>query len=127
MLRCGRGLRLDPKPPEPARILGVDRRQNFKRHAPSQRDLNRLVDVAHTAPTELADNSEVGKLIQLGERAGNQPTLGRLAIRGELSHEIERRQQLAELLGLRGMPDGKVVPVDGFAAANPQRKLCRPL
>ena len=105
---------------EPPHLLGVEQRagrEHLQRHAPAQRFLLGLVDHAHAAAADLAEDAVVAQPLQpdprcravvSGQRAGG--AAGALA---QVLHHQQRREQVADLVGQFG------VPLDVFA----QRRL----
>ena len=92
------------------RVLGVAehlRRQHLQRDVPAQRDLLGLVDDAHAAAADLADDAVVAELLQAGGRGGGR-VAGRVAVerlvgQGDVLHHRHGREDLADLAGQLGM------------------------
>ena len=116
MVQLGGGLGLDL---EPLALLGVDRRgegQDLERDAPAQRDLLGLVDDAHAAAADLAEDPVFAELGACGNRIG-ETGRGDLRI-GKLGggglDELEPGKALAKCLGDLGMPGQEFVARTGM-------------
>ena len=73
VVQAGRRPRLVLEALQPPRVHRRGERQHLQRHAPAQRQLLRLVDHAHAAPADLADDAEVAEQIRrrtIGHRRG---------------------------------------------------------
>ncbi len=94
-----------PLEPQPLLDVGEGRvRQDLQRHASTERFLFGLVDDAHAAPTDLAENAVVAQSLQ-PRRGVNGHTAGGFvgAVGAEIFHPDQDREDLADLVGELGV------------------------
>ena len=96
--------------------------QDLQGDVPAERLLDRLVDDAHAAPADLAEDRVVAQPPRVATEVGDPPGAlgdGLAAVDGEVLLELDqRRQDLADLLGDLGV-SGRVV-VDARPLAAPE-------
>jgi hypothetical protein len=126
VVQAGGGLGLDA---EPLDLPGVHRgghRQELQRHAAAQRDLLGLVDDPHAAAADLADQPEVAQLAEPGRRVGRRgPDPVRSSNRplAQVVHQLQRRDQQPQPLGLRRVAGEEVLHVHRIARLEPVGEL----
>ena len=117
---------------EAGHALGVEerrRRQHLERDATAERFLLGLVDDAHPAPPDLADDPVVGE--PLGNRSvrqggGAQERAGDVGrARLEILDHHQRGEEGADLLGERGIPGGVFLDGRPFPALAALEELLR--
>src|SRR5207302_755947 len=89
---------------EALKMLGIEggrERQDFQRDAPAERKLHRLIDDAHAAAADLAENSEVAERLARQRIASSRRGDGirRLVPARRAMDEIETPQALRQRLG----------------------------
>jgi hypothetical protein len=118
------GLGLEPR--KLARVERGGEGEDLQGHAAAQRDLLGLVDDAHATAADLARDVEITQQPQswtsdvdcrVTARCGSPC---RMRKRG---HHLERRQQLAEWLGMLGVRGGEIRRIEHFAGLEPLQEL----
>jgi hypothetical protein len=103
VVQSGRRLRLAPKT---LQVGGIDQglpRQHLEGDVPAERHLLRLVDQAHAAATNLAENAVIAEGLQRGTaQSGGPVRAGGVGGGLELLHDHQGGEQLADLLGRSG-------------------------
>ena len=115
----GEGLGLESA--ELGRVHRGRERKDLEGHTAMERDLLGLVNHAHTAPADFADDPEVAQISQdlAGIRVHRQArdlSYGRVP---DLGHHLERREDSTKTLGLVGVVPGQIVDVHRLAALEP--------
>jgi hypothetical protein len=88
-------------------------RQHLQRHTAAERLLHRVEHDAHAAATQLADDAEVAELRQRRQRDAAAPTAARRTLAFDVFERDQRRQQLAQALGMGRVLLRKGLDVDG--------------
>ena len=122
VVQPGRRLRLALEPPH---LLGVQQRagrEHLQGHAPAQRLLLGLVDDAHAAPADLAEDAVVAQPLQPAATAAAPfAAASEPVVPPELSPRSsiikERREQVADLVGQLGVALGVFAERRPLAAA----------
>jgi hypothetical protein len=98
-------------------------RQDLEGHAPAQRDLLGLVDHAHAAPADLAQDPVVAHLAQRwqGDR-GRGGGMLRLVLLGALDLD-QGREELADLVGQLGAAVDVLLQAGPLPAPEPRGEL----
>ena len=113
---------------EALQMLGVEggrKRQHLQGHPPGQRQLDGLVDDAHAAPANLADDAEVAQGIGrqgIGSAAGQPRHVARerTGQRRRLMHKLQTVEALVQRVGQVGItlqPAAAIRPPAGFQLA----------
>ncbi len=111
-------------PLEPTHLLRVQQRpgrEHLQRHAAAQRLLLGLVDHAHPAPADLAEDAVVPQPLQPGAYRrtiiGGQRAGGGTGALAQVFHHEEGGEEVADLLGQLGVPLGVFAERRVLAAA----------
>src|SRR5439155_1775687 len=116
---------------EALQLLWIHRggkRQHLQGDAAGQRNLYRLVNYSHAAPADLADDAKVAEFAQLGSRGRNRGLrqddgIARTGGAPEGGQHVQRREELAKLLGKFGMSVAVYLDIQRFACMELVRYL----
>ena len=124
MVEASGGARLELEPPQVVGAQERVEREDLEGDAASEGHLLGLVDEAHAAAADRADDAEVTQLARPGaiEILPAAPA-GLLLERAEVLEEEERGEDLADLLGQLGMPRRVLLDRGRLSTAMPLEEL----
>ena len=105
-------LEATPRPGVLPELLG----QDLEGDVPAERDLLRLVDDAHAAVADLADDAVVAQALERRQRPSDGGCLHLPAVFLDLLHLGQGREVLADVVGQLGMPVDVLLQRRAFAA-----------